>query len=58
VLDFLVFLQIAEDLRERWETSDSPVVHRIQEYVPLLTVSRVDLTSSHPFSNLMKLVLQ
>ena len=24
--------QIAEDMRERWETSDNPVVHKIQEY--------------------------
>ena len=22
--------EVAEDLRERWETSDSPLVHRIQ----------------------------
>ena len=31
---FIFLLQLAEDLRERWETSDSPVVHKIQEYVP------------------------
>jgi hypothetical protein len=24
--------QIAEDVRERWETSDNPIVHKIQEY--------------------------
>ncbi|XP_068649536.1 mitochondrial import inner membrane translocase subunit TIM44-2-like [Aristolochia californica] len=24
--------EIAEDVRERWETSDNPVVHKIQEY--------------------------
>lgn len=26
-----LWLQIAEDVRERWETSDHPVVHKIQE---------------------------
>ena len=25
--------QIVEDLRERYETSDSPIIHKIQEYV-------------------------
>ena len=27
--------QIAEDVRERWETSDNPIVHKIQEYAAL-----------------------
>jgi hypothetical protein len=26
-------MQVAEDVRERWETSDNPVVQKIQEYV-------------------------
>jgi hypothetical protein len=25
-------MQVAEDVRERWETSDHPVVQKIQEY--------------------------
>ena len=25
-------MQVAEDVRERWETSDNPVVQKIQEY--------------------------
>lgn len=32
----LLGLQIAEDMRERWETSDHPVVHKIQEYVVVI----------------------
>ena len=24
--------QIAEGVRDRWETSDNPIVHKIQEY--------------------------
>jgi hypothetical protein len=36
--------QLAEDLRERWETSDSPVVHKIQEYVlPFVFVESLGL---------------
>lgn len=37
--------EVAEDLRERWETSDSPLVHRIQ--VSLLFCSQ--LSPSSPF---------
>lgn len=25
-------MQVADDVRERWETSDNPVVQKIQEY--------------------------
>lgn len=28
--------EIAEDVRERWETSDNPIVHKIQEYASSL----------------------
>jgi import inner membrane translocase subunit TIM44 len=32
--------EIAEDVREKWETSDNPIVHKIQEYANCsLTIS-------------------
>jgi hypothetical protein len=38
--------ELAEDLRERWETSDSPVVHKIQEYVLPFVFVGESVTSS------------
>lgn len=55
-IEFNIWLnhQIAEDVRERWETSDHPVVHKIQEYVILL-LSR--LVTGHRILRYMFIVL-
>ena len=40
--------EVAEDLRERWETSDSPLVHRIQVgllFCPQVSPSSLFLTA-------------